>query len=245
MLSMMIIGIITGLLFIGIGWILPSNPNLISGYNTLPKKERQQVDVKALSKMMQVHMLWMGILLIAGTAIFSLLEMQLAASLTLLFVPLVGSILMFVKSQKKYPIKSKAGHWGIAVVAIALLGVSGMLFFGMQTANMQFYQNQLIVDGMYGIKIEKHDIKAFELIDSMPAIKIRMNGFALGKVRKGWFTIEDWGRCRIFLHGYASPYIMIDDYSGNKMIYNLGDSLQTKELYEQLKKQLQVKSIPR
>lgn len=239
MLPIIIIGIITGLLFIGIGWILPSNPNLISGYNTLPKKDKQKVDVQALSKMMQLHMLWMGIVMIAGTTIFALLKLQLAASLTLLVVPVAGSILMYGKSQKKYPLKSKGGRWGIGITIVALLSVLVLLLFGMQTSRMQFHQDQIVLSGMYGISIEKTAIREFQLIDTIPAIKIRTNGFAMGKVRKGWFRLDDWGQCRLFLHGYEPPYILIEDYSGNKVLYNLEDSMQTSALYNQLKDQIQ------
>lgn len=239
MLPIIIIGIITGLLFIGIGWVLPSNPNLISGYNTLPKKEKQKVDIKALSKTMQLHMFWMGILMIAGTTIFSLLKMQLAASLTLFIVPVAGSILMFVKSQKKYPFKSKGGRWGIGITAVTLISVIILLLYGMQTARMQFLQDQIVLSGMYGISIDKTAIKEFQLIDTIPAIVIRTNGFAMGKVRKGWFRLEDWGQCRLFLHGYEPPYILIEDFSGNKVLYNLEDSMQTSNLYIQLKDQIQ------
>ena len=46
---MMVLNIVTGLFLIGMGILVKSYPNLISGYNTLPPEKKKKVDIKGIS----------------------------------------------------------------------------------------------------------------------------------------------------------------------------------------------------
>lgn len=239
MFPLMIIGVLTGLFFILIGWLLPKYPNLISGYNTLSASQKKQIDVKSLSKMMQIHMIYMGILTAAGSITFSLLKMPIAVSFTLLLVPIAGVILMVLKAQKYSKLKSKASPWVIGFTILILIGVLSLLFYGMKPATISFDKNQLTISGMYGVTIERALIENVQLLDTIPEIKMRTNGFAMGSVRKGWFRLEGWGRCKLIIHGNKAPYIFIEDSNGGITLFKYLDTEKTKEAYDEIVLQLQ------
>jgi hypothetical protein len=48
-----IIILITGLFMIGMGFLVKSSPNLIAGYNTMPKDKKKNVDIEGLSTYMR------------------------------------------------------------------------------------------------------------------------------------------------------------------------------------------------
>ena len=75
-------------------------PMLISGYNTLPKEKRKNVDIDGLSSFMRRHLVIIGGLLILFTTILELTGQPEAFSIILAVYLPVYVIWMVVRAQR-------------------------------------------------------------------------------------------------------------------------------------------------
>lgn len=58
--------LILGLFFMGIGFAVKAFPDLIAGYNTLTKAQKENIDIKGLSTHIRNSLIVMGLLIIIG-----------------------------------------------------------------------------------------------------------------------------------------------------------------------------------
>ena len=89
-----------GVLLIVVGLLVKRFPMLISGYNTLPKEKRKNVDIDGLSSFMRRHLVIIGGLLILFTTILELTGQQEAFSIILAVYLPVYVIWMVVRAQR-------------------------------------------------------------------------------------------------------------------------------------------------
>ena len=89
-----------GALLIVVGLLVKRFPMLISGYNTLPKEKRKNVDIDGLSSFMRRHLVIIGGLLILFTTILELTGQQEAFSIILAVYLPVYVIWMVVRAQR-------------------------------------------------------------------------------------------------------------------------------------------------
>ena len=64
---------------------------------------------------------------------------------------------------------------------------------------------------------------------------MRTNGFSLGKVNKGFFQLDKFGKGRLLLHSDLAPYLILTKENGEKVIINFKDKNQTEKIYEKIK----------
>ena len=98
---MLVLNLITGLFFIGIGFLVKSYPNSIAGYNTMPKEKKKNVDIVGLSTFMKRGSIIMGISMIILSLfikVFNLKEMFFFW--VLMFITLAGIIMLVIGAQK-------------------------------------------------------------------------------------------------------------------------------------------------
>jgi hypothetical protein len=89
------------------------------------------------------------------------------------------------------------------------------------------------VKGMYGAVYPYKEILSVELKDTIPEITMKTNGAAIGAAKKGYFTVEGLGKCKLFLLSKEGPYVFIktkDSY----VIINYSDKNKTEALYNDL-----------
>lgn len=98
------------------------------------------------------------------------------------------------------------------------------------------HEDTLEVTGMYGVEWDLADIERVELLDELPEVLIRMNGFSMPGVLKGHFKLEEpYGHGLLFVQGNEEPYLAIFT-SDNYMIINRKENEETLNIYEQLQK---------
>lgn len=217
----------------GIGFLVKRYPNMIAGYNTMSRKEKENVDIKGLSLFMSRCLIVMGIMVAVCYYLFLRMGWPTAASFVPLFVPLISVSYMLIK-QRKYDHNStsakknkKSMLIASVIVAIGLLPI----FYGMFPADVKIAQNRMVITGMYGTALNLEELKSITLSDTLPAITYRMNGLAVGNVRKGWFKLRDGGKCLLFLSSDEAPYIKITDKSGLQIYLNARTPEQTRKIY--------------
>lgn len=222
-----------GLSLVGIAFLVRRYPNTIAGYNTMSRKEKENVDIKGLSTFLFRCLIAMGISLVACFYFCIWMGWLAVASLVPLFVPLAFCCYMLVK-QRKYdhnPSSAKRNRKSMIIVGILVAIVLIPIFYGMLPAQVNIEKGRMEITGLYGTKRSLDELASVTLSDTLPGITFRMNGLAAGSVRKGWFKLRDGGKCLLFLSSDKAPYITITDKSGLQIILNARTPEKTLELY--------------
>lgn len=210
---------------------------LISGYNTMSKKQKENVDTEGLGKLMgNFSFVMAALILISGIAQRNGYRLLTLISL-LSIVPLtIFLIILAQKYDHNTMTKSDKAEMkvGIGLIIVTGLLVSTMLIYGAREPKVEVISNKIIINGMYSSSINKEDIREISLQDTIPKVLKKTNGFDFGYILRGNFTLEEIGVAKIYIRENKAPYIVIK--TENKYyIINYKDSNKTIELYNKLK----------
>ena len=130
---------------------------------------------------------------------------------------------------------SRSNFYGICIT----LTVIGLLcLYGYQSIKIDLKEDKFKISGIYGSSINYIDIEAIDTISKMPRIEMRTNGFALGKVCKGYFKLKDIGSASLFINFNVSPFVQLIQKNGNLTYFNLKDHQSTIEAFEKIKSRI-------
>ncbi|ERM84294.1 hypothetical protein P872_14710 [Rhodonellum psychrophilum GCM71 = DSM 17998] len=230
------IALYIGLFLIGIGFLVKAFPNLISGYNTMSQKQKEKVDIVRLSTFMRNGFVVMGLLVIFGYLALKLIGKHALLGYFIPGVILTGVIFLVFKAKKfdqneGNMVKSKLKNL-IGIIVITLVAV--MIVYGVIPSKFELSDDRVIFSGMYGTEIEKFNVETVSLINKMPPIKARTNGLGLGPIRKGFFRIEDQGKCRLLLHSFQGPFVKISTKDQGTIFVNFKDQAKTELVYAEI-----------
>jgi hypothetical protein len=95
-----IIILITGVFMIVIGFLVKSLPNLIAGYNAMPKDKKKNVDIEGLSSYIRNSLIIIGISIIGGYYLFIWIGLTRIANSIILIVILIGVVIVVINAQR-------------------------------------------------------------------------------------------------------------------------------------------------
>ena len=128
----------------------------------------------------------------------------------------------------------------IISMVLGLIIFTGVILFVFVLFSRTKKESEIIINeasfeikGMYGNTYDFDTITQIELHDVIPNVIRRDNGAGLGEIKKGHFTLEEFGKCRLFVHVDHGPYIVIIS-DGNYVIINLYTNEDTTKLYQDL-----------
>ena len=234
---MLVFSLFFGLFIIGLGFFIKKYPNTLAGYNTMSAEKKKNVDIQTVASIFQKGMIVIGLITIASSCTLNWLKLYEFVVLAYIAPLLIGVLILIAITQKydrnkqsKFQKKLPAIIVGsiVIIVAIAMYG-------GSRPTKVIFRGNDIEFTGQYGLTINKDNIQKIELLNSIPHIKARTNGFALGRILKGHFTLDNFGKCRLFLHLPNPPFLYIELNNDNKILFNSTDPQYTKGLYEKIK----------
>ncbi len=219
--------LLVGLVIMGTGFILTENnaKYLLSGYNTMTPEERAKVDAKGLVKFFNTYSRILGIVLIAvGLALYYLVGTD-AAMYALMAISILGYIPLIWQSQKYYKSqKSSSSKWlGVGALLTSGAFVAGLFYYGSRTNDIKSLPDRIAIDGMYGTTILRDNIQDILLVESLPAIKVRLNGYSVGNKHKGLYRTQDGERVRLITQSPDDSAIKILLKSGKSIYYNHPD----------------------
>jgi hypothetical protein len=231
-----------GLFFLLLGYLIKYAKWywLIAGYNTATPEERSKIDIVGLSHTMGIGLFAAGAAMIVcgmvAAAGFSMLSF-----IAMLLIPVLLSLYLVWKSaQYKVPPQQDSKQTAIGmtmVVGFPLLVIIGLLIFGFvyssRPAEIEATPQHIRISGLYGITEPMENIQEVTLLNDIPPVKWKSNGFGFANVRKGKFHLQEWGEGRLFLHSANPPYVYMKT-SNSYVLINYKDSGQTKRVYEQL-----------
>src|SRR5690554_5130250 len=227
-----------GLLFIGIGFIITeSNAKyLLAGYDTLSKEKQAQFDIKPLLAYFRKFHLFLGISCIVLGLILTYVFNEVVGGAFIVIYPCLAYI-YFVITSTKYSegLNSKRKNTvAIFILVATLLFVVGLLGYGLKEHTISIAPDAVEIHGTYGEVLLPSEIARIELVPELPKITFKSNGFALGKINKGYFKTEAGERVKLILNADNKPYLLIEKVDGKKIYYAAKSGSNTK-LFEIIK----------
>jgi len=113
---------------------------------------------------------------------------------------------------------------------------AGTIIYGSMEQKVIVKDGFIEINGIYGTKLNVSEIKDISLVDTLPEIKRKTNGFDFGNILKGNFELNEIGIVKLYINRGTPPYITIK-YRNSYIILNFRDSSKTRNLYNDIKKQ--------
>lgn len=222
-------------LFFLLGWAIRSKKaySLISGFATRSPEEQQQLiengfpqKTGALLQITAVGMLLLLPLVFTGFKF----AMEFEFGFMLLF--LLGGFVYLSKFEIQK--KRKRSYILSTSIFVVITGfVVGLYILGYQEYELITKDRSFKITGMYGNEWEIKDIKRIELLEEMPKVTSKQNGFGLATLAKGYFTVTGYGRSLLFIKKDYPPYLYIE-LSDKKIFINNDNPDITKQWYDEL-----------
>lgn len=193
---------------------------LLSGYNTMKEEDRKKVDIKSYIPYFRKFHIFLGVsFFVIGSALTYFINDNIGG-IFLAIYPIL-CYLFFMVSMSKFSNSGKNGNrTGIIILLITLLFVIGLIAMGLRENRIHFNTDQIKLDGSYGETILKTEIKSIELINELPEIRIKTNGFAMGTIKKGYFKTKRGDKVKLILNTENSPYLLITKKNGMQVFYS-------------------------
>lgn len=122
------------------------------------------------------------------------------------------------------------------VVALVVALILGQMYLHGQPPSIELGNGRMSVgSGFYGADIPLEEVQSVQLLDVLPRIQARTNGYAAGGVLRGHFRLETWGSGKLFINRNRPPYVAVRTRDRAFVIVNFDDAGRTRELYSRLR----------
>ena len=218
--------LIISIVFIAIAFIVNENnaDQLLSGYNTMTKEEKENFDIKSYLQYFRNFHLFLGSSLLVFSLLLYFFVNKDWSGIFMGTYPIHAYIYFIWKGNKFAKKQNKKQK----ITTYIAMGVMLLLFlFLAYEFKSSFNNNEIIVDansieitGEYGIKINKTDLKSAELINHIPKISTEINGFALETIKKGYFRTAQDEKVTLLINSNYSPIILLITKDNYKIYYS-------------------------
>ena len=236
MFTLVMTNVFLGLVFIVMGFITLKSPWMIKQWRYASEEKRKNIDIKGLQELCCKSMVCggLGLILVGITNYFVKGNWSLYA-LIMITVAMTGYMMARTRRYDKNPQSKKEMTIAATIMALSLFLVVGLFIGGKMENKITLDENNLTIGGMYGFTIAKENIDTIymAMMNELPKVKMRTNGYNDGQVAKGNFRLDEWGACKLFIHNAKEPVIVIKS-EGKYTILNLYDAEATKKLYDDL-----------
>lgn len=172
-----------------------------------------------------------------GTFLFDCIGLIKWAPILMIAVLLCGLLIAMIRMQRLFPelYPGKLSKINIWIVAVITVLVAAALICESFPVNVKVTDNTLTISGTYGITIPLQNITNVECVESLPPGKMKTNGFAMGNIYKGHFSLDKLGSCRLFLYYAHGPYLIIYSKGNAPVILDRSNAGEINTLYNQIK----------
>ena len=209
--------------------------SLISGFYNRPEEEQQQLIENGYPQAIG-RLLFYTFIILFISVILALFQIPYGFEIGMLLflIVLLGGSIYVQKYELKH--KRKKYYWITGIVAaIVITFVIVLGYLGLEEHDVIINDRQLKVTGLYGVEWPIDEIDRVKLLDELPDVVAKSNGFAAFNRLKGSFRLKEpyGGGGKLFVYKGRAPYVYIekdDDY----IILNQKDGSETQKLYDQL-----------
>tara|TARA_B100001179_G_scaffold15060_1_gene9669 strand:- start:35 stop:409 length:375 start_codon:yes stop_codon:yes gene_type:complete len=92
-----------------------------------------------------------------------------------------------------------------------------MFGLGYSKNDIEVSQENLKINGIYGETIPLKEIEKIKIVDKLPTIDYRSNGFSSGKQKKGYFILESGEKIKLFSNSNTTEFILIEKKKGHNV----------------------------
>jgi len=128
--------------------------------------------------------------------------------------------------------KSKNTYIAVSIVIAITIAFN---IYEYQSAKIELHEKYFEITGIYGFPINYNDISSIDTISQLPNIETKTNGFAAGKVCKGYFRLTNVGNASLFINFSVSPFVQMVLKNGRVVYFNLKDRQSTIETFDKIK----------
>ncbi|UAL48453.1 DUF3784 domain-containing protein [Sutcliffiella horikoshii] len=238
MLILFFIQLTVVLIFLLIGWAIVKKEayGLISSFRSRPKEEQEELIQNGYPQKTGKLLIGTAIaLLIMLPLLFTSFPYAMEVQIGVMVVLLLGGFIYL--SKYEVPKKRKKSYiisTSIAVVTFSFLFV--VSYLGFQEAELTLKENSFEISGVYGDEWRFEDITQVDLVEEMPEVLLRTNGYGMQSISKGHFKVKDYGSSLLFIYKGHSPYLLIKT-NDDTIFINAKDAEKTKDWYYQLVEQ--------
>ena len=121
---------------------------------------------------------------------------------------------------------------GIVLFVVAWIGWSFYAYSQPPSVDISGFRFN-VGTGLHGADVALADIESVTLVDELPRILRRTNGFSSGGLLRGNFTLDQWGGGKLFINRNSPPYLVVrarDTF----VVVNFEDAARTRELHARL-----------
>lgn len=223
------------LLFFLLGWMIKRKKAywLISGFTTRPDVEQQQLIKNGYPQktgtLLMATAVGMCILL---PLLFTPFKFTMEVQFGFMLLFLLGGLVYL--SKYEVPKKRKRSYMISSVLLVVVISFVGVLsFLGYQDFELTPRKDTFEISGMYGDEWRYKDIKRLELMEEMPEVTWKQDGFGLSTMAKGRFKVEGYGSSLLFIQKGSPPYLYIE-LKDKKIFINSENPDHTRTWYKML-----------
>lgn len=228
---------IISILFITIAFMVTEKNAryILAGYNTMSEAERNAFDINSYISFFRRFYIFLGVSLFVIGVILIYLINENAAIAFLVIYPIVAHFYSISKSVTYYKgVNSKKSKWAYIVLGATLVFVVILFSTGNRESELTFDSQKIEIKGMYGEVLTPDQIKSIELVNELPEIVLRTNGFSSGTVNKGYFDTKSKENVKLIINSDQKPLILITNIKGKKIYYS-AKSKPNEEIFNALK----------
>lgn len=193
---------------------------LLSGYNTMSEADRKQVDLTSYLKYFKRFHLFLGVSFFGIASTLHFTRGADAAGIFATGYPILAYVFFVLRSQRFFKTPSRSRKRGVALVLIGVLGfVAALLASGFKETQLVYSAEGIAFKGIYGERISHDEIASVNLVDQLPNITRKTNGYSLGAIKKGYFRTEEGERVKLLLNSAQRPVICITKTDGTRIYY--------------------------
>src|SRR5690606_18534245 len=169
------------------------------------------------------HFFLGGSLIAIGLTLYLLVDPTVGL-LFAVFYPLAGYVWYFAVSLRRAPKKQSLGPTvGIVVITLAMVGVLLLMRWGFSSNEILITDQSIEITGPYGEVIRPGDVASVSLVDRLPDIRFKKNGFAVGRIAKGYFLLKNGATVKLILDGRDGPFLRIRRVTGEELYFSSPD----------------------
>jgi hypothetical protein len=218
----LIVSFFVGLMLYGVGFLLTEKtaPSMMSGYQKLSAEDKRAFKLTEFVRFFRkFHFIVGGMIMVLSPLLFFFVGED-ANSILIIVFPLLAYIFFIIKIKFYTPASQQlALNFALGLMIVVSLGAAVMFYRSIQPGTILVHGHSLEITGIYGKTIDYVDIEEVVLVDSIPAITLKTNGFESSTVKKGWFKTRSGEKVKLFLTDANPPYLFIQLKDGTKMFY--------------------------
>ncbi len=207
--------------------------SLISGFESKSEEDKKILIENGYPQAMGRVMIYSSIILFIGLILFLFgIPYMIEISLLVMVVYLFAA--MFYYSKLDTTTSRKRNRMMlIFTIVFTVIIIAGSTYVGFQENDVTITADEVQISGMYGVDWKLAELTNVELVEILPDIQVRTNGFAFANRLKGKFRLDELGNGRLFIYTNHSPFLYIE--KGEDFLFiNAKDPEKTKQWYDQL-----------